>query len=97
MSSSRTVIITHNARRYLQQLSKHWAHKFETHYTPSSSKIALPLGETRLTADETSLAIDIASHKSEDLTVLQNVVQTHIERFAFKETLEFDWQPVTCL
>ncbi|KXG87528.1 DUF2218 domain-containing protein [Agrobacterium bohemicum] len=95
MSSSRAVILTHHASRYLQQLSKHWAHKFETEFTPFSSKIALPLGETRLSANDKSLTIEITALKSEDLTVLRNVVQRHIERFAFKETLEFDWQPLS--
>lgn len=94
MSSSRVEVTTQHASRYLQQLSKHWAHKFETEFTPLSSKIALPLGDARLNANETSLIIEVASHKSEDLTVLQDVVQRHIERFAFKETLAFEWRPI---
>lgn len=94
VSSSRAVVVTHHASRYLQQLSKHWAHKFATEFTPSSSKIALPLGEVRLSANERSLIIEITALKSDDLTVVRDVVQTHIERFAFKETLEFDWQPL---
>jgi len=94
VSSSRVEVTTQHASRYLQQLSKHWAHKFETEFTPLSSKIALPLGDARLNANETSLIIEVASHKSEDLTVLQDVVQRHIERFAFKETLAFEWRPI---
>ena len=93
MSGSRVVISTEHASRYLQQLSKHWAHKFETEFTSASARIALPLGETRLTADDHSLIVDLTAHKTEDLDLLQNVVQVHIERFAFKESLEFVWQP----
>lgn len=92
MSSSRVEVTTQHASRYLQQLSKHWAHKFETEFTPVSSKIALPLGDARLSANDTQLVIEVAAHKSEDLPVLQDVVQRHIERFAFKETLAFDWR-----
>ncbi len=94
MSSSRVEVETQHASRYLQQLSKHWAHKFETEFTPLSSKIALPLGEARLSANDTELVIEVTAHKSEDLTVLQDVVQRHIERFAFKESLAFVWRPV---
>ncbi|MGP4692925.1 DUF2218 domain-containing protein [Agrobacterium cavarae] len=94
MSSSRVEVETQNASRYLQQLSKHWAHKFETEFTPLSSKIALPLGEARLSANDTELVIEVTAHKSEDLTVLQDVVQRHIERFAFKESLAFVWRPL---
>lgn len=85
--------MTEHAGRYLQQLSKHWAHKFRTEFTPVSSTIALPLGETRLKADAKRLLVEITAHKSEDVKSLQDVVQTHIERFAFKETLVFEWQP----
>ncbi|MBD9388988.1 DUF2218 domain-containing protein [Agrobacterium sp. AGB01] len=95
MSSRQAIISTEYGSRYLQQLSKHWAHKFETEFTPVSAKIALPLGDARLRADDRSLHIEITAHKSKDLPVLQDVVQTHIERFAFRETLEFDWQPQT--
>ncbi|TBN12685.1 DUF2218 domain-containing protein [Agrobacterium cavarae] len=94
MSSSRVEVETQHASRYLQQLSKHWAHKFETEFTPLSSKIALPLGEARLSANDTELVIELTAHKSEDLTVLQDVVQRHIERFAFKESLAFVWRPL---
>lgn len=94
MSSSRVEVETQHASRYLQQLSKHWAYKFETEFTPLSSKIALPLGEARLSANDTELVIEVTAHKSEDLTVLQDVVQRHIERFAFKESLAFVWRPL---
>jgi len=94
MSSSRVEVETQHASRYLQQLSKHWAHKFETEFTPLLSKIALPLGEARLSANDTELVIEVTAHKSEDLTVLQDVVQRHIERFAFKESLAFVWRPL---
>ena len=94
MSSSRVEVKTQHASRYLQQLSKHWAHKFETEFTLLSSKIALPLGEARLSANDTELVIEVTAHKSEDLTVLQDVVQRHIERFAFKESLAFVWRPL---
>lgn len=95
MSTSRVEVATQHASRYLQQLSKHWAHKFETEFTPLSSKIALPLGDAQLRANDTSLIIEVVAHKSEDLLVLQDVVQRHIERFAFKESLDFEWRPLT--
>ncbi|MDQ1194676.1 DUF2218 domain-containing protein [Agrobacterium sp. SORGH_AS 787] len=94
MSTSRVEVTTQHASRYLQQLAKHWAHKFETEFTPLSSKIALPLGDAQLSANDTSLIIEVVAHKSEDLSVLQDVVQRHIERFAFKESLAFEWRPL---
>lgn len=92
MSTSRAAVSTDHASRYLQQLAKHWLHKFETEFTPASAKIALPLGRARLAADGACLSIELVAHKSEDLEQFQDVIQVHIERFAFRETLEFRWQ-----
>lgn len=93
MSHSRAFVLTAHASRYLQQLAKHWAHKFETEFTPTSAKIALPLGNVCLTASDTSLSIELTANSNESEKQLQDVVQNHIERFAFKETLEFRWEP----
>lgn len=45
MPDSRAVIATPHASRYLQQLCKHWSHKFETEAGPTNARIALPLGK----------------------------------------------------
>jgi uncharacterized protein len=95
MSRTRVVISTQHASRYLQQLAKHWAHKFETEFTSTSATIALPLGIARLAASDISLLVELTAHISEDGPLLMEIVQEHIARFAFRETLEFDWETVT--
>ncbi|MCO6390129.1 DUF2218 domain-containing protein [Aliihoeflea aestuarii] len=92
MPASRVIVPTDHASRYLQQLCKHWAHKFETEFTPTHGRIALPLGTTVLTADEAGLSVELIARESGDLEQFRDVVQRHIERFAFRETLQFDWQ-----
>ncbi len=92
MSTSRTVVRTDHASRYLQQLCKHWAHKFETEFTPETVRIDLPLGETVLAADAEALTIEVAVRNADDLERMKDVVQSHLERFAFRETLHFDWR-----
>ena len=57
MIQSRAVVGTAHASRYLQQLAKHWSHRFETEFDQHSARIALPLGETRLTASDEALTI----------------------------------------
>lgn len=89
--TSRATVNTVHASRYLQQLCKHWAHKFETEYDSVKGRIALPLGEARLTAEPESLVIDLATEDAASLATLREVVASHIERFAFRETLRFDW------
>jgi hypothetical protein len=92
MPSSRADVSTDHASRYLQQLCKHWAHKFETEFTPTRGQIALPLGSTVLSADDSVLSIEVTAREDVDLRQLEDVVQRHVERFAFRETLQFDWK-----
>lgn len=91
MHQSRAVISTLHASRTLQQLCKHWAHKFETEFTTTTGRIMLPLGETRLAADAEALTIELAAEDADKLSGLRDVVVRHVERFAFRETLDFAW------
>lgn len=91
MPESRAVVRTPHASRYLQQLCRHWSHRFETEFSASRARIALPLGETRLRADAETLTIDLAAEDAARLPDLRDVVVRHVERFAFRETLRFDW------
>lgn len=91
MPQSRAVVPTPHASRYLQQLCKHWAHRFETVFTPSDGRIALPLGETRLSASTQALTIDLTAKDPANLAGLRDVVVRHVDRFAFRETLRYEW------
>ena len=91
MPTSRAIVATPHASRYLQQLCKHWAHRFETEFSPTDARIALPLGETRLSASAETLTVGLTAPDAASLPDLRDVVVRHIERFAFRETLRFDW------
>ncbi|PHP65848.1 2,4-dihydroxyhept-2-ene-1,7-dioic acid aldolase [Zhengella mangrovi] len=81
--------------RYLQQLSKHWAHKFPVNFTPEKSRIELPSGLCEMAAEEEALLVSIESASAEERDRLKDVVEKHIVRFAFREDLVFDWRNVT--
>ncbi|MEH3147676.1 MAG: DUF2218 domain-containing protein [Methylobacterium frigidaeris] len=91
MPHTRAVVGTPHGSRYLQQLCKHWAHKFETEFDATAGRIVLPLGEARLAADAETLTIDLAAEDPAALPDFRDVVVRHIERFAFRETLRFEW------
>jgi hypothetical protein len=91
MHRTRAVVGTEHASRYLQQLCKHWAHRFPTEFSAAAGRIALPLGETRLGADAEALTIDLAADDAVKLSGLRDVVVRHVERFAFRESLRFEW------
>ncbi len=91
MVGTRAVVSTAHASRYLQQLCKHWAHRFETDFNAGTGRILLPLGEVHLKSDAETLTIDLTAKDAANLSGLREVVVRHIERFAFRERLRFDW------
>lgn len=93
MAEVQAIVTTEHASRYLQQLCKHWAHKFTVDFDPSRGEIVNENGNgVRMSAAPDSLTI-VAFADAETLPRWQQVVQDHIARFAFREELSFDWQP----
>ena len=45
-----TVPTTHGSR-YLQQLCKHWSHKFDVDFDADKGEIGFPMGPIRMAAD----------------------------------------------
>ena len=95
MSQSQAVVATVNGARYLQQLCKHWSHKFEVAFDAAEGRI--DLGEERicqLSASDEALTVT-ATAPEETLPRFQEIIAAHILRFAHREPeLAFDWKPV---
>jgi hypothetical protein len=85
-----TRVPTAHASRYLQQLCKHWGHKYPVEFTPLNGRIEMSAAVLILDADAEGLGLRLAAPE-EDLERMQGVVERHLERFAFKEELKFDW------
>lgn len=95
MSASRAVVPTASASRYLQQLCKHWAHKFEVSFDAHQGRIALPFGPVTLHASDVALEVTCTIAGDGDLARMQQVTAEHLNRFAHREgELVFDWQPL---
>lgn len=79
MPSSQAHVSTPSASRYLQQVCKHWSHKFAVEIHRRKGHI--PFSDGRI------------CNLVEALERLQRVVE-HIKRFAFREDLgEVQWTP----
>jgi hypothetical protein len=93
MPASHATIPTASASRYLQQLCKHWSHKFAVEFTPERGDI--PFDDTRrclLDASADRLALRIEAADDAALARMQGVVIEHLKRFAFREDLgEVQW------
>lgn len=91
MPKTIAIVPTASASRYLQQLCKHWAHKFAVEFTPEHGQI--DLGENRivtLDADAEKLTASIEAD-ADKLEQLEEIVESHIVRYAFREELLFNW------
>ena len=94
MPTSRADVATEHASRYLQQLCKHWSHKFPVEFDPQHGAIQLSIGRTVMDADDQALHIALAADDDASLERLESVVADHIKRWAFREEVSFDWQKV---
>ncbi|KGJ04134.1 hypothetical protein SAMN04487972_11443 [Paracoccus halophilus] len=91
--TSRCRLATAHGSRYLQQLCKHWAHKFQVEFDAERGRIVLPEDrELLMQAGPDALELQ-ASAPAATLEPFLKVIDSHIIRFAFREELVFDWQP----
>ena len=93
MLTAETRIATPAASKYLQQLCKHWSHKFAVVFTPEKGRV--PFGDSRAATFEASddtLTMRIEAADDETLTRMQSVVVEHLKRFSFREDLgNIEW------
>jgi hypothetical protein len=89
ISSAR--IETANASGYLQQLCKHFAHRIEASFDASKGSLLFEMGPCELVADEQALTIICRSENAQEGRIMQDVVQSHLVRFAFREELDIGW------
>ena len=86
-----TIIPTAHASRYLQQLCKHWSHKFETEFDAQKGRINFGAAAVHLEAGEAALTMTLHAADTTALDRMENVVAEHLKRFAFREELAIDW------
>lgn len=85
---------TDNASRYLQQLCKHWSHKFAVTFDERSGRVPFTdTTEATFSADATTLTITLSTADPDQVERMQGVIADHLKRFAFREELEFSWGP----
>jgi len=76
---------TSKASAYLQQLCKHFAHKIPVSFDDVSGQVEFPTGSCVLAASESGLHIQLSASTPEDLTKAKSIIDSHLERFAFRE------------
>ena len=88
MHVSEAHVPTTSASRYLQQVCKHWSHKFPVEFTPEAGCVPFaPDRRCDFTATADALTMRIQAADETTLERTQNVVVEHLKRFAFREDL----------
>lgn len=90
--TSHAVVPTPHASRYLQQLCKHWAHKAQATFTPAAGRVVFETWQVELAATDETLSVTLTATEDADTGRLRQVVADHLQRFAAKEALVFNWR-----
>ncbi len=80
----------------MRKLCKHWSHKLEVRFDEETGEITFPTGYCELDARQPAvLAIRVSAPDLETVQRLQDVVASHLQRFAVNETLVIEWATPT--
>ena len=92
MKSSATVPTEH-ASRYMVQLCKHFGHKIPTEWNDHEGKITFAMGEVALRAGPQTLMMVASAADAERLARVEQVTDSHLKRFAFREPeMAVEWR-----
>jgi hypothetical protein len=94
---STTTFKSDKASRYLQQLCKHFGHKVDVVFGQRQGRVTLPMGICDLEAADDNLVMRVSAENAEDLARLEQVVGSHLERFAFRDDPKLTWTRETSL
>jgi uncharacterized protein len=94
MTTATARIPTTGGAKYLQQLCKHWGHKFDVDLSDHKGLVRFPAAVVTMEADADALLVTIEAQETEIVERMKGVVASHLDRFAFREApLPFDWSP----
>lgn len=85
MIESTAIFETENGQRYLDQLSKHFAHKVDVTHSGPHAEFRFSCGTGKLEATADSLLISATSPGEDGLSETKEVIERHLARFAFRE------------
>lgn len=93
MFNSIAIVETSHAANYLRKLCIHWQQRFTVEFDAKSGTIDFGYGEvTYISATDQHLKICVSAPQKVSVKELEQIVEDHINRFARKETLCFNWR-----
>lgn len=79
--------------RYVQQLIKHWSHKFDAAFSDRVGTVIFSAtASVRFTATDKGIDIALSVADAAEAERMRAVIEKHLDRFAFREApLAFAW------
>lgn len=91
MTTFTTTVETTHARKYLQQLCKHFAHKVSVDFSPEEGRVLFPPGRCLMNADESALTFYCKACDDGGIPVIKSILEEHLVKFAWREELDYAW------
>jgi hypothetical protein len=92
MAIARGRATTASGSKYLQQLCKHWSHRFEVEFSQTRGQVRFPSAVATMEASANALLVTVETEDAEAIERLKEIVAEHLDRFAFRESpLPFEW------
>ena len=92
MAQAQATVPTENGSKYLQQLCKHWSHKFPVDFDAQKGSITFPNAMATMEAGPDTLLVKVEAPEADTVDRMKGVVADHLNRFAFREApLPFNW------
>ena len=86
---------TASGSKYLQQLCKHWGHKFKVEFSETKGQVPSPSAVATMEANADELLVCVEADDAESVERLKEIVAQHLDRFAFREApLPFEWSGI---
>lgn len=86
---------TQNAQKYMTQLCKHFGHKVPAEVEGDAGQVRFAAGLAEMTSDDQALSVVLSGDSGEAVASLQEVIDSHLQRFAFREDFAgMEWSPV---
>ncbi|UFN50138.1 DUF2218 domain-containing protein [Roseomonas sp. OT10] len=92
MPTTTARVPTASASRYLGQLVKHFGHKVPASQEGDRGRIEFGFGTVSLASGPEALTMTIESPDAENLARGEQVMGSHLVRFAFREELNVAWE-----
>jgi uncharacterized protein len=84
-------VATPRSARYLGQLCKHFAYRIPATFSTGQGRIEFPSGTCELEVAGDLLILRAAAEDAPSLSRVEEVVASHLERFAFRDKPEISW------